>query len=220
MKKRFLRIPIRTGIFLLAISLILSACREEETIPPVPVANSEQAGQVATAEKSQPQAARSESAAKGEQKDVEQTVARLEPTEGNEARGEVMFTRTNEGIRVTAQIQGLPPGRHGIHVHEKGDCSAPDASSAGGHYNPDGTPHGAPGNPPDQRHAGDLGNLESGENGTAKYERVDTIIQLSGENSIVGKAVVIHAGEDDFQSQPSGDAGPRMACGVIEAAKK
>ncbi len=145
-----------------------------------------------------------------------QAVAVLEPTQGNNATGQVTFKTQGEGVLVVADFEGLPAGKHGFHVHEKGDCSAPDASSAGGHYNPENTPHGAPDAPPSERHVGDLGNLEAGQDGTAHYERVDPLLSLSGPNSIIGKAVIVHAKADDFTSQPTGDAGPRLACGVIE----
>ena len=144
-------------------------------------------------------------------------VAELIPTEGNETTGTVTFTAQAGGILVTVDAKGLAPGQHGFHIHEHGDCSAMDAASAGGHFNPDATPHGAPGNPPAQRHLGDLGNLEAGQDGTAHYENTDALISLSGPNSIVGKAVIVHAQPDDFTSQPTGNAGPRLACGVIEA---
>jgi Cu-Zn family superoxide dismutase len=116
-----------------------------------------------------------------------------------------------------ADLEGLEPGLHGFHIHEVGDCSAPDASSAGGHFNPDNTPHGTPENPPAQRHVGDLGNLEADAEGKAHYERVDQMLPLRGPNSIVGKSVIVHAQADDLSSQPSGSAGPRLACGVIQA---
>lgn len=146
---------------------------------------------------------------------VEQTaMADLAPTEGNETRGAVTFSSVNGAVRVEADIQNLAPGPHGFHIHEFGDCSAPDASSAGGHFNPTDSPHGAPTDA--ERHVGDLGNIEAGSDSTATYSRVDSVLTLSGPNSIVGKAVVVHAGEDDLTSQPSGDAGARLACGVIE----
>lgn len=146
-----------------------------------------------------------------------EAIAELSPTEGNDARGQVTFTATDGGVRVVADLEGLDAGAHGFHIHENGDCSAPDASSAGGHFNPTGAPHGAPDAPAAERHVGDLGNIEAGADGTARYDRTDSVISLSGANSIVGKAVVVHAGTDDLSSQPSGDAGNRLACGVIEA---
>ena len=144
----------------------------------------------------------------------------LQPTEGNTATGTVTFTQVDDGVQIMAAVTNAEPeGQHGFHVHENGDCSAPDASSAGGHFAPEGSPHGAPTDPADQRHVGDLGNLEVGADGTGSYERVDEQISLNGPNSIVGKAVVLHQGEDDLESQPSGDAGSRIACGVIEMAE-
>lgn len=142
--------------------------------------------------------------------------ATLAPTEGNDAEGTVAFTKTEDGILVEASVSGLSEGEHGIHIHENGDCSAPDASSAGGHFNPQDTPHGAPTNEPSQRHVGDLGNLEANAEGMAEYSRTDSLIAFDGPNSIIGKAVIVHQGADDFTSQPSGNAGPRVACGVIQ----
>lgn len=142
-------------------------------------------------------------------------VAELNPTEGNQVSGKVSFTNQDGAVMIVGDLKGLEPGKHGFHVHETGDCSAPDASSAGGHFNPAGTPHGAPDNPPTQRHVGDLGNLEAGPDGMAHYERMDKVISLGGPDSIVGRAVIVHGGADDLTSQPSGNAGPRVACGVI-----
>ena len=147
-----------------------------------------------------------------------EAVAVLNPTEGNDVRGQVTFTATGGGVRVVAEIEGLGAGTHGFHVHEFGDCSAPDASSAGGHFNPQNAPHGAPDAPAAERHAGDLGNIEADADGTARYDRTDAVLSLSGPNSVIGKAVVVHAQRDDLTSQPTGDAGDRLACGVIEAA--
>lgn len=141
----------------------------------------------------------------------------LHPTEGNDVRGTVTFTKTAEGVKVIADVSGLTPGKHGFHVHEFGDCSAPDGTSAGGHFNPEGTKHGAPTDV--ERHVGDLGNLQADADGNAYYEWTDTFIALSGPHSIIGRAIIVHAGEDDLKSQPSGNAGPRVACGVIGIAK-
>jgi len=142
-------------------------------------------------------------------------VAILEPTEGNTVHGTVTFREVEGGVSITARIEGLSEGVHGFHIHETGDCSAPDASSAGGHFNPTGSPHGAPSNPPGERHVGDLGNITAGPMGVATYDHVDPEISLRGPNSIDGLAVVVHEGRDDLSSQPSGNAGPRVACGVI-----
>lgn len=141
--------------------------------------------------------------------------AQVQPTQGHQVQGAVLFQKVSGGIRVYGILSGLNPGKHGFHIHEKGDCSAPDASSAGGHFNPEDTPHGAPHHPADKRHVGDLGNALANNNGVAVYSRVDKVISFEGSRSIIGKAVVVHQGEDDLTSQPSGDAGPRVACGVI-----
>jgi|SRR5699024_9877578 len=142
-------------------------------------------------------------------------MAELAATSGHQASGAVKFYTTERGIRVDAMVNGLSPGQHGFHVHARGDCSSPDASSAGGHYNPEDVRHGAPGDP--MHHVGDLGNIEADDSGQAMLNQEFEFLSLSGDNSIVGKAVVVHAGEDDLESQPSGAAGARVACGVIQA---
>ena len=140
-------------------------------------------------------------------------VADLNPTQGSNVRGKVHFYQTGNGVRVVADISGLTPGRHGFHVHEKGDCSAPDGASAGAHFNPTGMKHGAPESA--ERHAGDFGNITADESGKAHYERVDKNISFEGANSVLGRGVIVHAKADDLMTQPAGDAGARLACGVI-----
>lgn len=140
-------------------------------------------------------------------------VAELEATEGNNTSGTVSFTALDRGVRIKADIKNLAPGRHGMHIHARGDCSAPDASSAGGHFNPNEVGHGAPVD--ETHHAGDLGNIEANSRGRAVLESEFPFLELTGENGIVGKAVVVHASADDLESQPAGDSGPRVACGVI-----
>lgn len=147
---------------------------------------------------------------------VRVAVAELEPTEGFEAQGTVTFTQVEEGIFVVVDVEGLSgPGERGFHIHEHGDCSAPDGTSAGGHFNPEGASHGAPDG--EERHVGDLGNLSVDEDGAAMTEFLDTHLSFEGSTSIIGRGVIIHAGEDDLESQPTGDAGGRVACGVIRA---
>jgi len=148
---------------------------------------------------------------------VMKAVAVIHPTQGNNVMGTVTFTKVDNGVKIVADISGLTPGKHGFHIHEYGDCSAPDGTSAGGHFNPENMPHGGPNS--SQRHVGDLGNLEADANGIAHYERVDKMIAFTGEHSIIGRAVIIHQGEDDLTSQPTGAAGSRAACGVIGIAK-
>ena len=142
---------------------------------------------------------------------------KLEPTANQTARGEVTFTAEAGGVHVVGSFSGLVFGEHGFHVHEKGDCSAPDGTSAGGHFNPATKPHAA--REAADRHAGDLGNLKADPYGLARVDFVDATLSLSGPNSIVGKAVIVHEKADDFKTQPTGNAGARFACGVIEAAK-
>lgn len=141
----------------------------------------------------------------------------LKPTKGNQVQGTVEFRQREGYVLVTARVEGLTPGKHGFHIHEKGDCSAPDGTSAKGHFNPHGHDHGAPAGK--VRHAGDLGNLKADSKGVAKYSYKDKTISLSGKASIIGKGVIVHEKEDDLTSQPTGNAGARVACGVIKSVK-
>jgi len=145
-------------------------------------------------------------------------ICKLSPTKGNSVTGEVRFIQKKGYVIVIAHVEGLTPGEHGFHVHESGDCSAPDASSAKGHFNPAKHQHGGPNAA--QRHAGDLGNLTANEKGVADNEIKDKTIRLTGKNSILGKAIIVHEKMDDFKTQPTGNAGARVACGVIEAVEK
>ncbi len=143
--------------------------------------------------------------------------ADLSATQGNTTAGTVTFTEMQDGtVHVVADLTGLGPGRqHAMHVHETGDCSAPDASSAGSHYNPEQHAHGLP--PAEPRHAGDLGNVTADAEGKAHYEITVTNLTIRGAKSpIDGKAVIVHANPDDG-GQPVGNAGGRVACGVIVA---
>jgi Cu-Zn family superoxide dismutase len=140
-------------------------------------------------------------------------VAQISPAGGSGVSGTVTFTTLpGEGVKVDVELSGLTPGKHGFHVHENGDCSD-DAKAAGGHFNPEGTPHGD--RTAAQRHVGDLGNVTADAAGKVKTSFTDTLIALAGPHSILDRAVVVHGGEDDLTSQPSGNAGPRVACGVI-----
>jgi Cu-Zn family superoxide dismutase len=146
-----------------------------------------------------------------------EAVAELKPTKGNKVSGTVTFIREADGngVRIKADINGLTPGKHGFHLHEKGDCSAPDASSAGGHFNPTHMNHGAPTATP--RHAGDFGNITADKNGNAKLDMVSHDLSFEGDNSVIGHAVIVHAKPDDLKTQPTGDAGGRVSCGVVNA---
>lgn len=142
-------------------------------------------------------------------------VAHLRPVKGNNVHGIVTFTKVANGVKVVADVDGLTPGKHGFHIHEHGDCGGEDASAAGAHYNPDHSEHGGPDSR--VRHVGDLGNLIADENGHAHYQRVDKVITLEGEQSIVGRSVIVHSDVDDYTTQPAGASGSKISCGVIEA---
>lgn len=144
-------------------------------------------------------------------------IAVLSPTEGNAVYGTVTFVQLTAGVKVMADVRGLTPGKHGFHIHEYGDCSALDGTSAGGHFSPTMMKHGAPTD--EERHEGDMGNIVADSNGVAMYEWLDPLLTFAGPNSIIGRGVIVHADEDDLKSQPTGAAGARVACGVIGIAK-
>jgi len=148
---------------------------------------------------------------------VTKAVAVLSPTKGSSVSGIVTFEAVQGGIRIVAHISGLTPGNHGFHIHEYGDCSSDNGLSAGGHFNPTMMPHSMPAN--EKRHVGDLGNIMAGTDGKAHLDYVDSMLAFTGENSIVGRAVIVHEKEDDLKTQPTGDAGGRLACGVIGVQK-
>jgi Cu-Zn family superoxide dismutase len=144
-------------------------------------------------------------------------VAELQPTRGNSAAGSVRFTQQGDGVRVVADVTGLKPGQeHGFHIHEKGDCSSGDGLSTGGHFNPAGKPHG----PQDgEHHAGDMPALAADSTGHAKANFTLHGVSIgSGPNDIVGKGLIVHTSPDDYRTQPTGNAGARIACGVIAKA--
>jgi Cu-Zn family superoxide dismutase len=141
----------------------------------------------------------------------------LYPTQGNNVTGTITFTATEKGVRVVADIHGLTQGKHGFHIHECGDCTAANGSSAGGHFNPMGKSHGS--STDMMRHMGDMGNIVADANGNAQLDYFDNIISLTGEYSIIGRAIIVHKDEDDLKTQPTGNAGARVACGVIGISK-
>jgi len=131
--------------------------------------------------------------------------------------GTVTFTSVADGVRVVAAIDGLSPGQHGFHIHEKGDVSAPDLMSAGGHWNPGGHKHGGPESA--EHHAGDLGNLTADDKGHAHLDEVFKGLTIEGKTGVAGHSVIIHEKADDLKSQPAGDAGKRIAGGEITIGK-
>jgi len=143
----------------------------------------------------------------------------LAPASGSTANGTVRMVQEGDRVVMRARIAGLAPNHeHGFHIHEKGDCSAPDASSAGEHLNPNAKAHGAPHT---EHHAGDLPSLKSDASGVAatSFEVKGTLLG-TGAADFMGKALVVHADPDDYMTQPSGNSGKRIACGVIASPAK
>ncbi len=147
--------------------------------------------------------------------EAQEAVAILTSRADAEVSGKVSFIQTGEGVVVVANIAGVSPGLHGFHLHEKGDCSAADFTSTGGHFNPTGDPHGGPDDA--IRHAGDFGNIFVEEDGTGRLELLTNMLTVEpgAENTVIGRAVILHEGEDDLESQPTGAAGARLACGTV-----
>lgn len=150
-------------------------------------------------------------------------IANLESKSGSSTTGTVTFEgKSNGKVELVLLITGAPPGKHAVHLHDKGDCSAPDASSAGGHWNPTSEAHGKWGSAP--FHLGDVGNLEVDNDGKGKLTLSTDKWTVNGTapegqpmpNDVVGHAVVVHATVDDFTTQPTGNAGGRIACGVVQ----
>ena len=195
-KKLGLSLLTRIGVF-----LIVSSCSGGDTSTK-PVTNHDESVTVLSGDNTS---------------DVTEAICVLTPTEGNNVKGEVTFTQTDSGVLIVANVEGLSEGKHGFHVHEYGDITKSDGTSAGGHFNPHGTDHASPEDT--ERHAGDFGNLIADENGNAYYERIDSLISFKGINNIIGRSIIVHADEDDLVSQPTGDAGGRVAHGVIGVAK-
>jgi Cu-Zn family superoxide dismutase len=187
---------MRAAFVIAAASLVLAACGPKEPTANVPTAPAD----TGSPEPPPPQHR-----------------ADLAPTQGNQASGELVLTSMPDGVRIEGSISGLKAdAEHGFHVHEKGDCSAPDASSAGEHFNPTSQPHGDPNG--DAHHAGDMQNARADAAGRAPVSIMVSDVTLGdgAANDIVGKAIVVHAKPDDYKTQPSGNSGDRIACGVIE----
>ncbi|MCU7495441.1 MAG: superoxide dismutase family protein [Ignavibacteria bacterium] len=155
------------------------------------------------------------STAQTQSEDLTKAIAVLNPTQGSNVKGVVTFTREGDNLNVVADLEGLSSGKHGFHIHQYGDESAPDGKSAGDHFNPTEQRHGSPGDA--MHHMGDMGNIEAGQDGKAHLEMTITGLSL---NSIIGRSVVVHENEDDLMSQPAGNSGARLAVGVIGIAQK
>lgn len=144
-----------------------------------------------------------------------QATATLSPTRGQSASGTVQFVQHGDHVMVKAIVTGLKPGQaHGFHIHEKGDCSSGDGMSTGGHFNPTGAPHGPQAA---AHHAGDLPALQADAQGRAEVTfHLEGVTLSAGATSILGRGLIVHAGPDDYQTQPTGNSGARIACGVIQ----
>lgn len=170
-------------IYLLAFITLLTACSNEQTIEKKDTLNQQ----------------------------VAKAAAVIYPLSDSSVSGIVSFTKTDNGVRVEAKVNGLTSTKHGFHIHQFGDCSEPDGTSAGGHFNPENQDHSGP--EMQHRHMGDMGNITTDpDNDLSTYSYIDQKIDL---NMILGRSVIIHAKEDDLTSQPTGAAGSRLACGVI-----
>ncbi|MCY4554732.1 MAG: superoxide dismutase family protein [Candidatus Poribacteria bacterium] len=187
MKKRLMSLSIKSTLFLLiSISTLLVGCERAH----------QQAGILPTAP-------------------AKQASAMIGASNDSGVTGMAVFTQNGDDITLTAEIQGASPGLHAIHIHANGDCSAPDGTSAGGHWNPTGVAHGKWGE--GEFHLGDIGNITVGEDGTGHITLTTDLweIDTGSDVDVVGKGIIVHAGADDFTSQPSGAAGARIGCGVI-----
>lgn len=199
-----MRVATACTVLLATASAVANACaRNQAPDAPKPITNTPAARQTATSSTA----------------DLADATVQLSPTMGHTATGRLRLTKESDGVRVMGTLTALTPNsKHGIHIHENGDCTAPDASSAGGHFNPLGNPHGTPGR---NTHIGDLGNIPTNHAGVAY---VDIFLPRATLNSaeatnIVGRGVIVHADADDFTTQPSGKSGPRIACGIIKLAR-
>jgi Cu-Zn family superoxide dismutase len=147
---------------------------------------------------------------------AETASAILKDKDGKEV-GQVALTQTKSGVLMNVTLTGVAPGEHAFHIHTTGKCEPPDFKSAGPHFNPDGAKHGMMN--PEGPHAGDMPNLHVPDSGNLQVEILDTLANLDGDGSILdsdGAALVVHAGVDDYKTDPAGNAGDRLACGVVQ----
>ncbi len=191
------------GCVLLAAGIALAGCNDEQPVPP----------EVDPATVSTPLA---EATAVPT---MTSNVAGAQLAGPGGATAVVTFSEEPGGVHVVARIEGAKAGTHGFHVHAGGSCDAPDFTTAGDHFNPGNTPHGGPTAP--QHHAGDFGNVEVGADGTGNVDLVTAELTLGsgGANDVLGKALILHEGADDLTTQPSGNSGARIACGVVQRAQ-
>lgn len=145
---------------------------------------------------------------------VNKAKAFIKPAKGFNVRGKVVFTQVTDGVKVFIDLRNVPPGEHGFHVHEYANCSG-DFEEAGGHFNPGDNTHGKPG---PNSHAGDLGNIKADKNGKINTSFTTKSLSFEGPTSLLNKSIIVHEKPDDFKTQPTGDAGKRIGCGIIKEA--
>jgi len=203
---------IHTSMFVALAAFGLTACNKQpDTVTDAAAAPAEATAPAATPADAPPPMMEAAAAATA--------VADLAPTQGNETKGSVSFKVVDGRVHVTGQVSGLKPGsEHGFHIHEKGDCSAPDGASAGGHFNPGTQDHGSVASDP--HHGGDMPNIKANAEGIATIDApVSTNVNIGKGDGfdIVGRGLIVHADADDYKTQPTGNAGARLACAVIKA---
>jgi len=197
-------------VFACVAATVLTACQKKDETPPP--ADSQATATPSAPPASTPEPAQGTAPAAG-------ASVQLAATKGHQVTGSLSIAPMGDGVHFTGSLQGLPPNAEfGFHVHEKGDCSAPDGSSAGGHFNPTSAEHGNP-TSGTHHHAGDMLNIKSNGEGVAQVDTTAAGTTLHGNppTDIMGKAIVVHEGPDDYTTQPSGNSGKRVACGVIGA---
>jgi Cu-Zn family superoxide dismutase len=196
------------------LGIAVAACASQPPEPPVaPEASAPAAEPPAPpAAEAPPAAAEAAAPAPAAPKSIE---VPLEAKSGSKLSGKAVLTETEGGVHIVLTVEGISAGDHGAHVHEKGDCSAADGASAGGHFNPQTHDHGLPGAP--KRHLGDLGNITIGKDGkgTLDITAPGANLKASDVASFVGRSIIVHAKKDDG-GQPTGNAGDRVGCGVIK----
>ena len=198
------------------VGLVAAACAGQPAEPPAaPAAPAPTEAASAPAPAPPAEAAPAETAAAPAPAALKTIEVPIEAKSGSKLTGKAVLTETEGGVHVMLTLEGLDPGDHGAHVHEKGDCSAPDGASAGGHFNPASKDHGLPG--AEKRHLGDLGNITIGKDGKGSLDITapGANLKASDPSSFVGRAIIVHAKKDDG-GQPTGNAGGRVGCGVIK----
>lgn len=206
---------IHTALFAAIATLGLTACNKPAEPEATPAADTAPAADAAAAANDAPPAMMSSDAHANHT-----AIGELAPTQGNDVKGSITFSVVDGKVHAKGEITGLKPNsEHGFHIHETGDCSAPDGASAGGHFNPGKEDHGSVAATP--HHGGDMPNIKADADGKAVVDtNVSTNVNIGEGNDfdIIGRGLIVHADPDDYKTQPTGNAGARLACAVIKAA--